>query len=69
MTDAYRGLVGRSGKSLPRDRILETHARYEAHQEAKTPGFIAVTDSKALAQRSRRGPCHATIFNLQAWQK
>ena len=27
----------RSGKSLTRDQILETHARYEAHQEAKTP--------------------------------
>jgi 2-haloacid dehalogenase len=25
------------GKSLTRDQILETHARYEAHQEAKTP--------------------------------
>jgi hypothetical protein len=33
------------------------------------PGFIAVTDSQVLAQRSRRGPWHATIFNLQAWQK
>jgi 2-haloacid dehalogenase len=206
MTDAYRGLVTRSRKSFTRDQILETHARYEAHQEAKTPtmpysellgvvhsmvarewgmettadedikfgssvpdwpafadsadalqylkayyklvilsnvdresfkgsntrlrvefdhiftaqdigsykpnqrnfdymiaklaaegirkeeilhtaeslftticrrtkrgshrpGFIAVTDSKALAQRNHRGPCHATIFNLQAWQK
>ena len=37
MTDAYRGLVARSGKSLTRDQLLETHARYEAHQEAKTP--------------------------------
>src|SRR5580692_5339237 len=37
LTDAYRGLVTRSGKSLTRDQILETHARYEAHQEAKTP--------------------------------
>jgi 2-haloacid dehalogenase len=37
MTDAYRGLVARSGKSLTPDQILETHARYEAHQEAKTP--------------------------------
>jgi 2-haloacid dehalogenase len=37
MTDAYRGLVARSGKSLTRDQVLETHARYEADQEAKTP--------------------------------
>jgi 2-haloacid dehalogenase len=37
MTDAYRGLVARSGKSLTPDQILETHARYEADQEAKTP--------------------------------
>jgi 2-haloacid dehalogenase len=39
MTDAYRGLVARSGKSLARDQILETHARYEADQEAKTPAM------------------------------
>jgi 2-haloacid dehalogenase len=37
MTAAYRWLVARCGKSLARDQILETHARYEAHQEAKTP--------------------------------
>jgi 2-haloacid dehalogenase len=28
MTEAYRGLVARSGKSLTPDQILETHARY-----------------------------------------
>jgi cation diffusion facilitator CzcD-associated flavoprotein CzcO len=39
MTDAYRGLVARSSKSLARDQILETHARYEADQEAKTPAI------------------------------
>jgi 2-haloacid dehalogenase len=39
MTDAYRGLVARSGKSLARDQILETHARYEADQEAKRPAM------------------------------
>jgi 2-haloacid dehalogenase len=33
VTDAYRGLVTRSGKSLTRDQIPEAHA----HQEAKTP--------------------------------
>jgi hypothetical protein len=37
MTDAYRGLVARSGKSFTSDQILETHERYEAYQEAKTP--------------------------------
>jgi 2-haloacid dehalogenase len=37
MTEAYRGLVARSGKSLTPDQVLETHARYEAEQEAKTP--------------------------------
>ena len=37
IADAYRGLVARCGKSLTRDQILETHARYEADQEAKTP--------------------------------
>jgi 2-haloacid dehalogenase len=37
LTEAYRGLVARAGKSLTPDQILETHARYEAHQEAETP--------------------------------
>jgi hypothetical protein len=37
MTDAYPGLVARSGKSLKPDQILERHARYAAHQEVKTP--------------------------------
>jgi len=39
LTEAYRGLFARSGKSLTADQILETHARYEAHQEAKTPAM------------------------------
>jgi len=35
LSDACRGQVARSGKLLTPDQILETHARYEAYQEAK----------------------------------
>jgi 2-haloalkanoic acid dehalogenase type II len=37
MTDALKGLVAISGKTLTRDQILEAHARHEAAQEAETP--------------------------------
>ena len=37
LTEAYKGLVARSGQSLERDQILEIHAHYEADQQAKTP--------------------------------
>src|SRR5450631_2478487 len=37
---AYAPLVARSGKSLTRDQILETHARHEADQEVQTPSMI-----------------------------
>ena len=56
MTDAYRGLVAKSGKSLARDQILETHDRYEADQEATTPAMpyselLGVVHSRVARER------------------
>jgi len=37
--DGYQSLLAKSGKTLDRDQILETHSRHEAAQQAKTPGM------------------------------
>ncbi|NMM26647.1 MAG: haloacid dehalogenase type II [Glaciimonas sp.] len=38
--DGYQGLAAKAEISLTRDKILETHSRYEAAQQAKTPAMI-----------------------------
>src|ERR1700687_4286016 len=40
MFEAYKDLVAKSRTTLTRDQILETHARNEADQEAKTPTML-----------------------------
>lgn len=37
--DGYQTLVAKSGKTLSRDQVLETHSRFEAAQQAKTPAM------------------------------
>jgi len=39
MLKAYQDLIAKAGKKLTRDRVLETHARYEADQGARTPAM------------------------------
>jgi len=39
MFEAYKDLIAKSGKTLTRDQVLETHACHEAEQEAKTPAM------------------------------
>jgi putative hydrolase of the HAD superfamily len=46
ISEALKPLVARSGRTLTRDQVLETHARHEAAQEAETP---AVPYSELLA--------------------
>src|SRR5438445_238895 len=38
--NAYRPLVAKYSKPLTRDAILETHARHDDDQEAKTPQML-----------------------------
>jgi 2-haloacid dehalogenase len=40
MFEAYKDLVAKSRTTLTRDQILETHARHEADQEARTPTML-----------------------------